>query len=254
VNNRGIQRHIDRGRGKAALRLGMPHSVYRLQNNTSVNYLDPANIVALNVPIFWHMGVVVKDYEGPKLGPLSMEVIGDFTNYEIGDVFIRTDPYYGQGSTTVPWDQDEFLGFALASHAPVHKTLGGWLNHYAMIYRPEGAPDANGYYSTDTSSSQPLALVNGIFTFEAPGSLPAFIPSGWTSHERLYGMMFSGVPTSTPMSRWLAYLPVLPGYVPREGDRIQFQDGSSYVVIHPYAQNTGFVGSQIICDRVGVDP
>ena len=40
MNYAGVQAHIDRGRGIAALHVGQPYDVYRIAANGAVNYLE----------------------------------------------------------------------------------------------------------------------------------------------------------------------------------------------------------------------
>ena len=62
------------------------------------------------------------------------------------------------------------------------------------------------------------------------------------------------VPGDTGQTVYFVYIPPLQGFNPREGDRIildgDASTGTRYVVRHPYQQQAGMVGSQLMCNRM----
>lgn len=257
ANYRGIMVHIDRGRGKAAQRLGQPYNVFRIQNNSAANYLDAANQIAVDFPVLRRVIRGGPDREAPEMGSLLFEIVADMSNFQTGDVFVQNDPFYGVGGTLPEFATPQFNAFVLGFHAPIRKSLGGRLDHLAYVYRQPSGPDANGYWSADTLASSPVMLQNGVFSVGSPGQTPALIPVGLQASERFHGEMIDLVPTATPTTRWMAFVPAMPGFLFREGDRIITQDesggllatGARYVVVHPYEQEAGLVGSQLVLER-----
>ncbi len=265
-----IERQIDRGRGKAAKHLGPPFDVYRIQANAALNYLDAANKIRSNFPVFRRVLKGLEHKEGPDMGSLFFEMIADMSNFVTGDVFVERDPFYGtSGYPTAgditPFPTPQFNGICLAFHAPIRKNIGARVNRLGIVFRPTGAPDANGYWSPDINSAQPLLLSNGSWALAAPGAANALIPMGVSANERFHGELIHGLPSSTPLTRWFIFVPALKGFQFLEGDIIAsldadapvedyadiLQNGSRYIVIHPFGQESGLVGNQLVCERIG---
>lgn len=247
------QNLIDKGRGKAALRLGQPYDVYRLQPNAAQNFLDPVNRIATGVLILRRPDRSLANVEGTLLTLVPWETVGDFRNWLVGDVFLQNDEIFGEGYTLVDYSSLEFDAFCLAFHGPVKKTMGARLDRTCRIIRPlETGTDPNGYLSGDISKGAPLKLANGKFVFGSQSEAitdGALIPVGFASHTRARGDILSEIPSTTGVAIFMLYLPPLPGYTVREGDRIEAGDGSRYVVQNPYEQEAGMAGSQITCTR-----
>jgi hypothetical protein len=256
-----VQSKIDKGRGKAAIRVGSPYSIYRIQANGAVQYLDPLNVIATNIHVLRRVIKGGPALESPtRMGTLYYEVVGDFTKYLVGDVFVSTDPFYLAGDTQVSYPTLQISAFALASHAPVKKSLGARVDRLVQIFRPDTAPDLTktavpGYWEAYTiGSTLPLVLTNGTFAFGAQAQTACFIPVGLQSSDRVTGRLLEDVPGMPGKTRWFAYVPSLHGFSFREGDILLMQDGSRYIVFHPYAQETGLVGSQLVLERVLAQP
>ena len=259
-----VQRHIDYGRGRAGLVLGPPCSVYRVggAGGGSGNYLDPANLVQTNVRVSRRIVTSRAALESPprSMGSLFYELLLDATNWLTGDVFVENDPVYGAGDTEVDYSTTQFEGYCLAYHGPIKKTIGARIDRVGLIYRPLETPDASGYWSPTLPPGQvaPLVLMGGSFSFGPPTAPASQIPMGLMSMPRTFKAAFRDIPGDTRSTQWFCYLPPLPGYVPRSGDRIvndsdTFASGSRYVVIHPYEQEAGLQGSQLVLERE-IDP
>lgn len=207
------------------------------------------------------------------------DIIADMQPFLVGDVFVNTDtPYvpngggltadlnlvtadsplpitssagYGAGATSVPFPTVEIDAFCLAFHGPIKKSIGARLDRLATIYRMASGLDSNNYFSADINSASPVVLSNGVFSVGAVGAPPAFVPVGISVMPRWRGELIKSIPTSSQVVEYFIYVPPLNGFTFKEGDQIQFQDGSRYLVQIPYEQMVGFSGSQLGVERVG---
>ncbi len=254
-----IQRQIDRGRGHAARALGGPFNVYRIQANAATNVLDAANLVASNFLVY-HLQKSSSgfrgSYEGTAIGVPLFDIIGDMTQFYVGDLFIDADAAYqpgggggyGAGATSVTFPTLEVYGWCLGFHGPIKKSIGARLDRLAQVYRLNAGP-VNGYYQGDGASSLPVVLSNGTFSVGTVTQTGAFIPVGLAAKPRWRSDLIKAIPTTTHEVEYLAYVPPLKGFTFQEGDRLVLQDGSQYVVQLPWEQQVGFAGSQLSIKR-----
>lgn len=265
-----VQLKIDRGRGRAGWVLGVPINPYRVQDNAATNYLDSANLLTQPIRI-GKRSISSHELETPdQMHTLFYELLLDAGipsmgayHYEVGDVFVENDPYYGMGATETEFVEDQFEATCLAYHGPPgHPCVGARLDRLANIYRPAANPttDSIGPYLNETvgaGAELPLVLSGGEFSFGVNGATPAAIPVGVTTYTRAFGDIFRGVPSTTRTIHYFFYVPPLPGVELREGDRILI-DGSSiaqssagrYVIQGPWVQYAGISGYQLICERM----
>ena len=281
-NANHIQRLIDRGRGVAARKLGGPFNVYRLLGSTATDFIDPANLLIANYPVYHTQkgpGSFRGSYEGINVGEPLFDIIGDMGPFLVGDVFVDSDapyqPYgnailadnpgwtadnpgttadnaqsgYGAGATSVAFPTLEIYAFCLGFHGPIKKSIGARLDRLAQIYRLATGTDTNGYWSGSKNASLPLMLSQGQFSLGTPGQTAAFIPIGLAARPRWKSELIKSIPTSTGELEYYAYVPPLPGFSFKEGDRIVLQDNSRYVVQLPWEQQVGFVCSQLAVQR-----
>lgn len=241
-----VQRQIDFGRGEAANKLGQPGSIYRLNGSSSGDLIAVENQIYQNFPIF--RKVLHSD---PGLETTTMmeamfyNLIADLTTLIVGDIWIQTDPFYGKGATLADFYTSQFDGICIGSHGPAKKAFGARLDRFVTAYRPTGEPDSNGYYNTTLPAAQPVILVNGQYSLGQVGDVPTRIPVGFMVRSRMFGKpQFSpGIPGITRFNEWYVYVPPLPGFIFRQGDRIMSYEGTRFTVINPWHQEAGFVGS-----------
>ena len=270
ANFRSVQRHIDIGRGHAGRVLGPPFNVYRIQDNAAVNYLDSANLIKSRFPILRRVLKGLEHKEGPDMGSMFFEMIADMSKFVTGDVFIEQDPFYGTSGIPTAGDvtafpTPQFNGICLASHMPVRKNIGARVNRLGIVFRQAASIDDNGYWAIDMSSAQPLQLRNGAWVLSTPQTANSLIPMGVSASERFHGELISDLPGSTPRTRWMIFVPALEGFQFIEGDFIAtldqeapvmdyadvIENGSRYRVVHPFGQESGLVGNQLLCERIG---
>jgi hypothetical protein len=253
VDYRTAQLHIDYGRGKAGQVLGPPCTVYRVQGNAAVNYLDAANVVASGLRIARRQTSKKDSLEAPPMGSLFYTLMLDATNFETGDIFIENDPFYGSGATEVDFSTVQFEAYCLAFHGPFKETIGARIDRTATLYRPVHAPtSASSFWEPTAQNMTPVVLSSGVWGLGAVGATASQIPIGLQSFHRVKGPLVKVLPGSTDTLTYFAYMPALNGITPREGDRLViggFTNGERYVVQHPYTQQAGLQGSQLVLSR-----
>jgi hypothetical protein len=257
MNYVGIQRKIDRGRGKAAVRLGQPYAVYRVQANAAANYLDASNLIAQRVPALRRIGkgpAVSRALETVPLHALFYEVVADLTTYLVGDVFVQQDPVYGAGATLVSYPTLQMDAMTLVSHAPVKPSLAARIDRLCQIYRIATAPDTTGFFESTVDAALPVVLTSGMWGLGSATQTAAMVPVGLMPVSRMGGTLIPAIPESTARIRYGAVLPPLFGFTLREGDRIVTQDGARYVVMDLFDQEAGVACTAALVEREVAQP
>ena len=255
-----VMRHIDYGRGKAAQNIGQPFSVFRpLLTSGTNDYLSNTNKIATNVQMLPRVHKRSADIDAPEhMGAMFYRMIIDASQWVVGDVFVQTDPVYGIGDTIVDFGTLQFVGLALAYHAPQKETIGVRIDRVATVYRLNPQPDGTTYWESSIDNALPVVINNGVFSLGTVGTTPAQIPIGMQSHSRIFNRIFRSLPEDTGHTRWFGYVPPLNGFNFKEGDRIiidkvatgqELFTGGRYVVQHPYSQAVGLVGSTLVMER-----
>lgn len=253
-NYESIQGKIQKGRGKAAAKLGPPFDIYRVGASASGAWVSPSNKIRSGHPIIYQIGTgkINRSLETDnRLGMIWFEMKADLSEFRLGDIFILNDPVFGLHKTHVQ-GTEEITGLCLVTHGAIKSNAGARINTFVKVYRLGKTVDSSGYYSPSlVGDSLPLRLVNGSYILGAAGETPDLIPAGIQAHHRTYGdRQVEDVPGMGRKSSWAIYLPPLPGgFKLQEGDRIVAADESSYQVLVPFYQETGAVGHQLFCER-----
>lgn len=257
---------IDRQLGALGDRLGQPFSVYRITPGSTGDF--PSGWYRVSTQAHAHRNRVrSQDAEVSMTSERVVwyEVLCDMSPFALGDVFLQTDSSYfpaiayGAGATSLK-NTIELNGFALAWHAPIRPPLGARIDRRCAIYRPALTPQTMSDGSPLTPSQQwrttremdtPLLLTNGVYSWGQPGGVASWVPVGFgTSDRQSRGDdMPPDPPGMIPVPRYYAYIPPLPGFTISEGDALITEDDQRYVVIAPYRQETGVVGSQVMTQR-----
>ena len=256
-----VEHLIDRGRGRAAHKLGQPFTAYRLETTSSGDFPNGWSTVCEWFPLYRRVLPPGKLEISSKGVDIFYEIIADMEPFLIGDIFLQNDPpyepgvSYGAGATFQPGTA-EFNGMCFASHFPVGKNVGTRLNRRVSVYRPAGRPllnesDNSLYWASTHDNDQPLLLASGQFSLGAPGSGEAvLVPSQIAMWTRTGDATFGpNVPGTIRPVKYFCYLPPLPGYLAREGDAIIDENGTRYVVLSLLEQQSGVVGQYCIVDR-----
>ena len=251
-----FQSQVDKQLGVFGHHFGVPMTVYRITSTSTGDFPNGWRLLTGQAMIHRNR-VRSNDVDVAMTSERSLwyQIAGDMSQFILGDVFIQADANYfpgvayGPNATSVP-GTFELNGFALAWHAQAQPPLGARVDRRVQIYRPALTP-INGQWRSTRERDTGLVLTNGVFTFGAPGSTGSWVPCGFgTSDRQTRGEdMPPDPPGMLPVPRYYAYLPPLPGYTPSEGDALITEDDARYVIIAPYTQNTGTVGSQMMTQR-----
>lgn len=259
-----VQRHIDRGKGIAAKKLGPPFLGYRITGTSAGDFPGGWSPVVtphgVNFKLFRRRMSEVKLETGIKGAAVFFDIIANMDPFLLGDILVQNDPpyvpgvSYGAGATSVP-GTIELNAMALAWHGPVSKAVGARIDRRVTVYRPAASPTTQGdgskYWESTHDKDLPLVLTAGQYALGSPGGTNAsLVPAGISTQHRQSDRPFTpDVPGMLKPVKWFFYLPPMPGYMAREGDTIVDENGARYVVVSPYEQQTGLVGQQLICDR-----
>lgn len=257
-----FQMLIDKQLGAVGSALGKPHKVYRLGPISSGDFPDAWPVVAGNVPIHRNR-VTSRNLESSLISERTLwyEIAGNMSPFRLGDVFLSTEPSYqpgvayGTGATSIQ-GTGMLDGFALAWHGLASPPIGGRIDRRVGIYRPDLTPmamtDGSKRWAVTHDSDTPLVLTNGTYAWGQTGNPASWLPCGFGSNDREYshGPMAPDSVGITPAQRYYAYLPILPGYMPSEGDAILTETDERYVLMAPFEQQVGVAGYQFMIERV----
>lgn len=179
---------VNKGRGKAALRVGQPFQVWRLTSNGFVHSDDPTYCLLRKL----YSG---KNAEQRFFPSQVFELVTDARNLNEGDLLIEHPQYEHaqQEYLTEVTDQDIAISdigkvvqkfsptFMLVQKRPVHKNIGVRLEAYCQIRRPiAGIPNGDGGYQEHWENSEKVLTLpknSGIFTFSSTlGEVNSFNP------------------------------------------------------------------------------
>jgi hypothetical protein len=265
MSGAALQAALDSLMGSLGSNFGQPFTVYRCAG--SGDFPSAWTQVATNQEVFRQRVTAQRIQSGlNSAGTMFYEVVGDMTDFLLGDVFVCTDggyvagESYGAGATSIAGTL-QFDGFGLAWHPPVRVPIAARIDRRVQIFRAAGSPiqDNAGMLSWQSTheADQPLVLTGGTYAFGSPGQAPAsFVPAGFASTERPSRgpEILPAQPDTPAIIRYYCYLPPLPGYAAQEGDAVIDEDGARYVVQHPYRQDVGVVGSQLVLERRVMPP
>jgi hypothetical protein len=256
-----IQLKVDRGLSHAGKHLGEPFSCYRVEDTCNGDWPGGWTLLDTKYPIYRERVPEPKLETALSKGALWYNIYGSMIPFNLGDVFLCTDPPYSPGlsygaEATILPNTPEINAFALAWHMPARIPTGARLSHQVRIYRssvkPKQLTDGSYYWDSTLENDQPLILQAGQFTFGTPGSTEAsIVPAGFMGAYRPSGSLPFGPPPPGMIrpTHWYVYVPPLPGYEPLEGDALVTVTDDRYVVVEPYHQEAGVVGSQLLVDR-----
>lgn len=261
-NPAAFQLAVDRMLGGFGRAFGRPFAVYRLGSTSTGDFPTAWQKLAQSFPV--HRDRISGKLIDQNLATertLWYQLTGDMSRFKLGDVFVSSDgnyapgQAYGPGATSVP-GTTELDGFALAYHGLASPPYGGRVDHRVGIYRPlltpENETDGSTRWDTTHDADTPLVLTNGKYAWGTSGGVASFVPCGLGSNDRPgirdeFGPDKIGIP---PVTRWMGYLPPLPGYDPNPGDVVVTEFDARYTVVSAFRTQTGVVGSQLLLDQL----
>lgn len=238
--------------GIGAAIIAPPFSAYRIQPESSGNYVQPQNLLSKCVPVDRRpMKSSDDSFEGPSdLKNFWYELMGNFNCYLVGDVFILNRAPLNKGWVSTTYPSTEFTGFCLAENYPTRHAIGARLNTTAQLYTSSTKPDPNGHFDSTYGNRMPIILQNGKFASLNAGQIAAEIPVGVMPHRSYGGAIYNqSTANMPPLEKRLVYMPPLNGYQPVASDELLFTDGSRYIIESNYHQTTGTSGGIYICRK-----
>jgi len=247
-----FDRKIQRGRGKAAHKLGQTYTVQRWTPTTNVSVTsNPQVVVGLEI---------IPDKTSRKdlieNDTFGLQVFVATCNNKkllIGDVLTETG--YQARKNNV---------FTVAQIRPTKATLLvrtefacglTWPRPHAgqSSQQPvSGSQEETGYGGSDDASEWILSLVNGDYFFtNALGATPATVQCGIVPRERVRDGNFLGTPTDLPRAQFIVYVPNLNGQALDVYHRIKFPNGDKYEIkSFGNSDDAGFEGYVCVCEKV----
>lgn len=252
-NNR-IQKRL----GQIGASVGPPFDAYRVVAGCVGDFPDGWQFIG-STNIFRYKVPVSKVESGVEHSELLYSVFFNASAFNIGDVFVCTDPLleagvaYGPEATILPGTA-QINALALGWAPSMRVPTGVRIDRRVRVYRPADTPvilkDGTNYWNETNDNDMPLILRDGCYSFGPAGSgLGNWVPGGFMSVTRRSDYPFDKEPGIVRSLGWMAYLPPLPGYLAAEGDSLITEDGARYVMLGAYIQEVGLVGTQMIIDR-----
>lgn len=247
-----IDRKIQRGRGKAAKKVGQTYDVRRLSRATNVS-------ISSNPPVL----TALPDLIGKTTSKAIIEnetfalqvyiATCDNRKLRVGDLLTETG-YQAQANDI----------FTVAQIRPMKKTLLVRTEANCAITNPRPRagqssqqPDAGwtaqaDYGGTDDAGEWLLELVGGLYGFtNTPGATPASVQCGIVPLNRIRDGSDLGTPTDLPRAHYVVYVPNLPGQPLDTYHRIKFPNGDKYEILSfVNSEDAGFHGYVCICEKV----
>ena len=250
-----VQAKIQKGRGKAAQKIGVPYDVYRVGPAAAGDFLDVPNRINQNVFAIVRR-LNTRNVQTPLRSRIYwLELISNLTTFRVGDLFINVDPVFNLGKTQVDYLTSQLDGFVIANDQTVGRAIGVLINDQVSIFRCDDTADPSGNWSPDRTNALPVTLAAGAFAFGALADTPALIPCQLFPEVPSGDRAFDDVPSMIRRSTWSCYIPPLPpGFSIREGDRIIRQTGERYIVMMVHNQEQLTSGSQLVLEREVAQP
>lgn len=254
-----IHRKMSYGAGKEAKVLGPPWDVFRVGAGAVGNFFDIEQKIASNINASYDVmsAAVRHSLEGEKAPSIiyyeiKCDMIGQ--GVKVGDVFLSADQTFQIGCNKVTFETTDVNAFCFCQGSPGKPFLAVRINKLARVFRQSSnssAENDNDAWAPGLDNVLPVILASGRF-YLAPtiGMEGTVIPVGLFPVPRPYGdKSLTSTPGAVRKSGWACYVPPLPGFHLKEGDRLQTVDGANYYVIFPSYQETGAVGTYMFLER-----
>lgn len=240
----------DYGQGLGAIIAGQPFQIFRC--SASGDYVQTANKLYDTYATCYEKARS-DDLRGlvtdTRQGTFWFAIRTDMTPLLVGDIFILNDPWYGQGANYVEFPTNQFVGFCFAGHGVLKTPIGARLDRQVKIYRAANEPDGL-YFESTIHNARPLVCTSGTWALAANGATPSYVPAGFQPDNKGKGLAYNDIGDQPRASAMKIYIPPLKGFLFKENDIIEAQNGDRYRVINPFFQNSDIVGNQLVCDRV----
>lgn len=255
-----LQTIINTAEGIGAAITGEPYSVYRITATSNGDFIQTANLIASNM--------FVQRQKMPPADPgllsaakdmtLFLQVMGDFNNINVGDVFVLVNSV---GKEVVTFPTPQYVGFASTGQIPLLNKNAARLDRQIIIKRPSNKARPDGIADQSSKNADVMKFINGKLTKLSHGARASLIPAGFRQISRPRGSLYSHVPDTAAHTQWSCYVPPLPGFTFQENDIIieAYLDPQSallppktqarYRVVNPFYQDVDCVGYQLLIER-----
>ena len=247
-----IDEAIQIGRGAAAGVIGQTYNIYRLDANTNGAITDN-NPIYTGYPARVRRTTSKAAIEQVTFDTLIFQSTSDNRVLVQGDVLIQNG-YENDGSI-----------FTFAQARPTRETLFVRTEAAASITRPmptagqaaqqpvAGIVATPGYSGFAKSTEFPLILTNGMYSFsQEPGAYQASVQVGISPLNRVRDGNMK-LPTALYREHFLIYVPLLPGEMLSELDRIRLPNADAYeIALMHSTEDVGIAGYICIVERINV--
>lgn len=243
---------IQDGRGAAASVLGQGYTVHRLNDTTNGS-------ISNNTPLYLQFPARLRHttskaaIENTSFDILVFQATCDNRKLEIGDLCVQTG-YVNDGSV-----------FTVAQKRPTRETLWIRTESACSLSRPKpfsGQAAQNpatrvfptpGYSGIAKSSEWFLTLNDGLYSYTSdPNAQVATVYCGLQPTRRIRDGNIK-MPTALYREQFLAWLPMLPGEVLSELDRVRFPNQDAYEIALIFSTDvTGLAGHICLVERINV--
>ena len=242
---------IQAGRGAAAGVIGQTYTQYRL-GSTSGSITSGTPITSNFLARIERITNKSK-IENQTFDLLVYKATCDNTTLDEGDLLVET----GYGS-----DNGQYW---VAQKRPTRETLWVRAESNCNITRPmptagaaseqpsSGPELVEGWGGVTKDTEQILTLQNGLYSFtSAAGATKAVIPAGLQPLNRIKDAREPDIPTALYREHFLVYLPLLPGCILNELDRVSFSNmGDAYEIALMFTtEQTGLSGWILIVEKL----
>lgn len=246
---------MNAGCGVGARHIGIPMGVYRLTAASNGDWIQPQNLVFTTFADRAQMKRMDPAFESSqRLETFWFELLINNNPLLLGDILVSADQVYNQGAQVVNFPSDQFIGFCMAAMPPLKHSVAARLDVNAIFFTaatgPSGTVNGTPYFDTTTPQELPIICANGQFAPGLTTDIPSAIPVGtmpMNNSGNIYSVATANMPTQ---ERRRLYVPPMPGYTPRPGDKVILESGSRYVIVSNYTQMAGTVGGQYLIEKL----
>jgi hypothetical protein len=253
-----IDAKIQRGRGKAAQKLGQTYDIRRANSRTNIG-IGTTRAVITGFPSRLRRITSKNILENQTFEILTFQATCDNRTLQLGDL-----------ATETGYEAMQAGNYIVAQMRPTRESVWVRVESNVVISRPNGTAGqaaqqptngntyVEGWAGTWPENEEILQLVNGIYSFTTEsGATPAQVPCGLEPNARIRDGNTLGLPTEQYRDQFMIYLPMLytnaGGVMLNELDRINFGQSDRYEIAKLYTSDmTGLSGQICQVEKLGL--
>jgi hypothetical protein len=252
-----ITKIMNAGCGVGAAHVGIPMQVYRITDASNGDFLSDGNKL---FQVFCDRAKMKRQdpafESAERMETFWFELLINANPLNVGDILISTDPYLNAGSVVINGATDQYIGFCLAALPPIKHAIAARLDINATLYRPSITPTPTDigagdlpYFDSTLPVELPIVCINGQFQLGVLTDTASTIPIGTMPMNNFGAIFHNSTPNMPTQERRRVYVPPLPGFIPKAGDKLVTEQGSRYVLLSNYEQQVGTVGGQYLLEK-----